>query len=205
MRWRAQYASGMHGTALARTVSILGHPLLVLPLAVLALSWSRTGRGGDTLAIAVGFGTFAAAVMAYSWWQVRRGRWTHVDASARHERSSLNRFLLVALAVAAALAWSAAMRELALGLGLSAALVATAILASPRCKLSLHLGFAVYAGMLLGHIDWRLSAGAFVFATLLAWSRLALQRHVPRDLVAGALAGLVAGSAFWQLLPLATG
>ena len=31
-------------------------------------------------------------------WQVRRGRWAHVDASARHERGHLNRFLFMALA-----------------------------------------------------------------------------------------------------------
>ncbi|MDQ3229986.1 MAG: phosphatase PAP2 family protein [Pseudomonadota bacterium] len=190
-----------NGSALARAVSILGHPLLMLPLAVLALSLARNGGDRDTLVIAAGFGMFAAAVLGYSWWQVRCGRWTHVDASTRHERGSLNRFLLVALAVAAVVAWSASMHELAFGLGLSAALIAAAMLSSRYCKLSLHLAFAVYAAMLLSRIDWRLAAGAFVFAAVLAWSRLALQRHVPRDLVAGALAGLIAGALFWQLLP----
>ncbi len=191
----------MHSTALARAVSILGHPLLMLPLAVLALSLARNGGSRDLIVIAAGFGVFAAAVLAYSWRQVRRGRWAHVDASARGERRSLNRFLLVALAVAAALAWFAAMRELALGLGLSTALIGVAMLLSRHCKLSLHLAFAVYAAMLLSRSDWRLAAGAFVFAAVVAWSRLALQRHVPRDLVAGALAGLIAGALFWQLSP----
>lgn len=32
-------------------------------------------------------------------------------------------------------------------------------------------------------------------------ARLALQRRVPRDLVADAPAGLIAGVLFWQLLP----
>jgi membrane-associated phospholipid phosphatase len=30
---------------------------------------------------------------------------------------------------------------------------------------------------------------------------LVLARHVPRDLVAGAVAGLLAGIGFWRLLP----
>lgn len=192
----------MHNIALARAISILGHPLLMLPLAVLALSAARNGVGRDTVAVAAGFGVFAALVLAYSWWQVRHGRWAHVDASARGERHSLNRFLLVALAVAALLAWFAAMRELALGMGVSAALIAAAMASSRYCKLSLHVAFAVYAAMLLSGVDWRLAASAFVFAVALAWSRLAMQRHVPRDLVAGALAGLIAGTLFWQLLPL---
>ncbi|MCY7355157.1 MAG: hypothetical protein LH470_08810 [Lysobacter sp.] len=192
----------MRHIALARTVSILGHPLLMLPLAVLALSVTTEGDGGNTLAIAVGFGLFAAVVMGYSWWQVRRGRWTHVDATARNERVSLNRFLLVALACAAVIAWLGAVRELALGMGLSALLIAVATLSSRYCKLSLHLAFAVYAAILLWRIDWRIGAGGLVFAALLAWSRLALQRHSPRDLVAGSAAGLFAGVVFWQLLPM---
>ncbi len=192
----------MRNTALARTVSILGHPLLVLPLAVLTLSAANQGGSRNTLFIAVGFGVFAAVVMTYSWWQVRRGRWTHVDASARSERHSLNRFLLIALSCTAVLAWFGGIRELELGMALSALLIALAMALSRYCKLSLHLGFAVYAAILLWRIDWRIGVGGFVFAALLAWSRLALQRHSPRDLVAGAAAGLCAGMLFWQLLPM---
>lgn len=192
----------MRHIALARTVSILGHPLLMLPLAVLALSASSDGGGRNTLAIAAGFGVFAAVVMTYSWWQVRRGHWQHVDASMRSERVALNRFLLAALACAALFAWFGAMRELALGMGLSVLLIAVAMLSSRYCKLSLHLAFAVYAAILLWRIDWRIGAGGLMFAALLAWSRLALQRHSPRDLVTGAAAGLFAGVVFWQLLPM---
>lgn len=192
----------MRYIALARVVSILGHPLLMLPLAVLALSAARDGARRDTLAIAAGFGVFAALVMAYAWWQVRRGRWGHVDASARSERVSLNRFLLAALACAALVAWISSMRELALGTVLSALLVAVAMLTSRYCKLSLHLAFAVYAAVLLWRIGWWIGASVLVFAALLAWSRLALQRHSPRDLVAGAAAGLITGAVFWLLLPL---
>ena len=202
MRWRAQYAFSMRSTALARTVSILGHPLLMLPLSVLALSAAKDGGGRNTGMIAAGFGVFAAVVMTYSWWQVRRGRWSHIDASARGERRSLNRFLLIALACAAVLAWSGGMHELALGMVLSALLIGLAMASSRWCKLSLHLAFAMYAAVLLSLIDWRIAIGGFMFAALLAWSRLALQRHTPRDLVAGAAAGVFSGVLFWQLLPM---
>ena len=40
---------------------------------------------------------------------------------------------------------------------------------------------------------------ALLFAVAVAWSRLALRRHEPRDLVAGAIAGTLAGAAFWPL------
>ena len=190
----AQYAGHMTH-AVARAVSILGHPMLVLPLVMLVLATGRGGTG-DVLWMGVGFIVFAAVVMAYSKLQVRRGQWAHVDASNQEERKSLNRFLLVALLVSAALAVSTGMpRELALGLGLSAAMVAVAMLTARWCKLSLHMAFVVFAVFLLYALSWKAAMFGLVFAAAVAWSRLRLQRHVVRDLLAGTCVGAAAGVA----------
>jgi len=184
---------------LARAVSILGHPLLVLPCSILLLAVDDGGDVRQLSRLAAGFAAFAVLVLSYSWWQVRRQRWAHVDASERGERRSLNLFLLLALAISAPLAWQAGLRDLALGLGLSATMIAAALLSARWWTLSLHVAFAVFAAMLL------LRAGAFaavlglIFAALVAWSRLQLARHARRDLVAGAIAGAGAGLAFLQL------
>ncbi|WP_368562143.1 hypothetical protein [Pseudoxanthomonas sp. UTMC 1351] len=186
--------------AFARALSIVGHPMLVLPLAVLMLTRTRDGGGGgETLRVGLGFGLFAAVVMGYSWWQVRRGHWGHVDASAKHERGSLNRFLLIALAAGTLLAVVAQQRELALSLGLSAGLTAIAMLTSRWCKLSLHMAFAVFAVVLLSRLGWEFGAAGTLFVVALAWSRLALQRHTPGDLLAGTAAGVLAGMVFWLM------
>ncbi len=181
----------------ARAVSIFGHPMLVLPMAALALTLSR-GETRTALWMAVGFAAFAALVMAYSGWQVRRGRWSHVDASNTGERQALNRFLLAALLVATALAaLFGHSRDLTLGLGLSAAMVGIALLTARWWKLSLHMAFVVFAAsLLLLGASWWVGLVAVAFAVLVAWSRLALQRHVPRDLVAGMAAGALAGMVF---------
>lgn len=196
----AQYAGRM-SLALARAVSILGHPMVVLPLAALLLA-TRTVDATDSAVMALGFAVFAAVVMGWSWWQVRRGRWNHVDASRREERRTLNRFLLIALLLSAGLSWRADMPPaLSLGLLLAAGLIATALLSARLCKLSLHLAFAVYAAALLAQIGIGYGLATLLFCGLLAWSRLALQRHTPRDLLAGALAGAAAGALFWWLAP----
>ncbi len=182
--------------AFARAVSIFGHPMLVLPLAALAVAITR-GQGRAAVWMALGFALFAALVMAYSWWQVRRGRWVHVDASNKDERRSLNRFLVVALVVAAVLAMRYGHnRELGLGLGLSAAMIALAMLTARWWKLSLHMAFVIFAATLLWSVAWWTGLAGFACATAVAWSRLQLQRHVPRDLLAGAIAGLLAGGVF---------
>ncbi|TWH99057.1 hypothetical protein IP90_03236 [Luteimonas cucumeris] len=188
--------------ALARTLSILGHPLLVLPTAVLLLA---ANEGADTRRLSglgLALGALAALVLAYSWWQVRRKRWTHVDASTGSERHALNRFLLVAFAISAAVAWALfSQREFALGLALSAALIAAAMLSARWWKLSLHVAFAVFAALLLARVSWLACAVGLLFAIAVAWSRLALSRHAPRDLAAGAGAGALAGLLFWRVLP----
>lgn len=190
----------------ARALSILGHPLLSLPMAALLLAMHGGAGPLRLAALALGLGAIAIGVMAYSRWQVRRRRWQHVDASGRDERRSLNRFLLVLFAVAAVAAWAwSPQREFALGLALSALLVAAAMLTARWCKLSLHVAFAMYAAVLLVSLSWLACAAGVAFAAAVAWSRLVLARHVPRDLAAGAVAGLLAGLGFRQLLPMVTG
>lgn len=171
--------------------------MVVLPLVVLALTLTR---GHYRLAIwtGLGFAAFAGMVMAYSGWQVRRGRWSHVDASHHEERRSLNRFLLLSLLISTALAFRFGLAaELTLGLALAAAMVAVAMLISHWCKLSLHMAFVVFAALLMMiNAPWWAGLVGLCFTAAVAWSRLALQRHVPRDLVAGALTGTLAGIAF---------
>ncbi len=181
--------------ALARTLSIVGHPVLVLPLA----AWLAQARGAGA-ADAIALAAFGALALAWSWWQVRRGRWAHVDASAPAERRALNRFLLVALTAGTLLAWRFAPSALALAIGMSLPMVLAAVLMSAWCRLSLHVAFATYAALLLWQVGPWATALGLAFAAALAWSRLRLERHTPRDLAAGALAGGAAGLLFWRVL-----
>lgn len=186
---------------LARAISILGHPLLVLPAALALPAALRSGDPGTLRPMLVGFALFAALVLGWSWRQVRRGRWAHVDASQPSERQSLNRILLVTIAIGALLAWSRSPTpDLAMVLALSACIVAVAMLLVRWCKLSLHAAFAVYAAGLLWPLGVVWVGVGCVFAGIVAWSRLQLSRHRPRDIVAGAAAGSLAASGYWLTL-----
>lgn len=187
--------------AIARTLSILGHPLLALPLGIL-LPTLRGATSADTLAIAAGFAGFALAVMLWSAYQVRRGRWMHVDASRIDERRALNRFLLPAILAGSTLAWllSAPPRVVAT-LAAAAGIVLAAMLTARWCKLSLHVAFAAFAAGLLWPLGWAAVLVAAAFTVAIAWSRLRLARHTATDLIAGGLAGVLAATAAWALMP----
>jgi hypothetical protein len=179
---------------IARLVSILGHPLLTLPLAILALLSAYAPA--SVHATAIGIAIVAAAVMGYSRWQVKRERWAHIDASRPSERAGLNRALLVLLPVLAAVAALRDAYELALGLALSAGLILIAMALMRWCKLSLHVAFAAYAAGLLWMLSPFAGGVAFFFTAAIAWSRLHLDRHRPRDVAIGAIAGIVAALAY---------
>ena len=127
--------------AIARSLSILGHPLVVVPGAVGTLVLhERTSAGALIVSVVCGI---AGVVLAFSFWQVRRGQWQHVDASARGERRSLNLFLALVLFVGAAVTFYQLPEPgLSLGLLLSGLLIVAVMLVSPWIKLSLHASFA---------------------------------------------------------------
>lgn len=185
----------MRRLALARIVSILGHPLLVMPLATLLAARSRGADAASVRSLTLAVGVLGGVLFVYSLAQVRSGRWQHLDASRRVERLRLNGVLLLALGTAAAWAFHhAGASPLAIALGAAAAIVAVALLLSHWLKLSLHVAFGVFAAFLPG---WSFPALALlVLAAAVAWSRLALQRHGVVDVAAGAVVGAAAGMLF---------
>jgi hypothetical protein len=186
--------------AVARAVSIAGHPVVILPAAVLLVASTRGASLRQLWLIGVAFATIGAVVIGFSWFQVRSGRWSHVDASARTERSSLNVFLAAIFASVASVLWYVTRTpSLTLGFALAAALVLTALLLLKWVKVSLHVASAAFATAFLWPNRLALVAGVVVTAALV-WSRLVLRRHVAADIATGLLLGAAAGSAYHMLV-----
>ena len=182
-------------TSLARALSIAGHPGVLMPVAVaLGAATDSTPPARAMAAVAAAL-LVALTVGAWAWWQVRSGRWSHADASQPHERKQLNLFVAaLLLAAAALLALGADSRPAALGALLAAAVVGVAHALRHALKTSLHTAFAVYAVALV----WpALPATPLLLglAAGVAWSRRALQRHTPAEVLVGLLLGAAAGVA----------
>jgi membrane-associated phospholipid phosphatase len=179
--------------ALARALSVIGHPALLVPSAV---AWAAVGRGAppDVLRWAVGASVFVAiSVLVYSAVQVRKGRWRHVDASVPQERGQLNLFLAaLLLGTATLLWWKGSHAMVAWGLAVCGAVVVFALLTRHWLKVSLHAAFAVFAAALVWPNAVAVGLG-LVLAAGVAWSRLVLKRHTLLEVVVGVLVGGAAG------------
>lgn len=181
-------------TALARAVSIVAHPALLLPAVALA-ALASSDRSGPTLAAALALCiVLAGSVVAYAWRQVAKGRWSHIDAIAPVERRDHNRLAALVLVVGAALTLMSG-REPLVGLGLAcgALIIAFAALVSAWLKPSEHVAFGAFAAVIGGLIDPALILAGAVLTMAVAWSRLELNRHTPLEAVVGGAVGLVAG------------
>ncbi len=185
--------------AIARSLSIFGHPLVVVPIAVVTLVlYGRTSSPALIVSVVCGI---AGVVLAFSFWQVRRGHWQHVDASARAERRSLNLFLAIVLFLGAAVAFYQLPEPgLSLGLLLSGLLIVAVMLVSPWVKLSLHASFAAFAVLLLWPLNLWYVALASVTAVGICWSRVVLARHTVVEVLGGSLLGGFFGACFWLAL-----
>src|SRR5437016_8090848 len=185
--------------AIARSLSILGHPLVVVPVAVATLVLhENTSSAVSIVSMICGI---AGVVLAFSFWQVRRGHWQHIDASARAERRSLNLFLAIVLFLGAAAAfYQLPGPGLSLGLLLSGLLIVAVMFVSLWVKLSLHASFAAFAVLLLWPLKLSYVALASVAAVGICWSRVVLARHTIVEVLGGSVLRGLFGACFWLLL-----
>jgi hypothetical protein len=186
----------MMRVAVARAVSIAGHPVVILFVAVVVAASTRGASLRQVWFVGGALAVFGLVVLGFSWFQVRSGHWSHIDATARTERNSLNVFLGVMCFIAAMLVWFLTRRPyLSIGLGLSGALALIALLIARWVKVSLHVAFAAFATALVWPNKLAIVAG-FLITAALVWSRLILGRHVAADIAAGLLLGATAGSVY---------
>jgi hypothetical protein len=182
---------------LARVLSVIGHPVVVLPVAVVVSGGARgvpASTRSTTIGVTVGIGL---VVLVFSAVRVRLGHWKHVDASQPAERNQLNGFTAVLLLGAglAGFLSPGGSPDLYLWPACSGGVVLAAIVLRRRLKLSQHVAFDLFAALAVLP-----SVGAAVAIAVLtgavAWSRLKLGRHTRAEIGVGMVVGLVVGALF---------
>lgn len=183
---------------LASLISTLGHPAMLMSLAVVFAPVRHVSPNQSAATWLVPL-LIVAIGLAFAFWKVHRGQWQHVDASVPKERTQLNVFMLCVLVGASALCWfGLGQMALALGLAASSVILASALILARWLKLSLHVSFAALAACVLvsDYLSIAVAAGSII---LITWSRLQLQRHTWSDVVAGLSVGLLTGTG-WRLV-----
>jgi hypothetical protein len=180
----------------ARWVSILAHPFVMAGVMVAAVAMRRSS--GDAFrSVLLVAACVVAPIAVLMFLQVRRGRWSNVDASNPSERPAL--FVVALAGLVAAMAWllvndprSFLVRGI---LVVAAFLLLAALMTRLWVKVSLHMAFAAFAATTLCLLGSRVGYALVGVVPLVFWSRIALARHRVVELVAGLTLGVVAGAA----------
>ena len=182
--------------AVARWVSIVGHPFAMAMVMVLgaALRFSSPGEALRILLLVALISLLPVAVLMIR--QVRRGSWTNVDASNRAERPLLFAVGIAALAVllGAVLVFRPG-SFLVRGVAGVLIMLAVCAVATRWIKVSLHMAFGALATTTLLFLGSPLGWVLLALMPALAWSRLALDRHGPAEVAIGLLVGIAFGCA----------
>lgn len=177
---------------IAQFLSTLGHPFVLLPLALAFLSVKRVGfeQAWPTLAAICG----SLAVMGiFLFFRKRQGKISNWDVSTRSERSrNIYQPMLFLILLVAGLLYifqqPFAGETLFFGLMM---LVCYAI--NARLKISQHTLMVFYLAVLLLPVDLRIGIPLLVLAPLVGWSRVVLGRHEVPEVLAGATVGIIFG------------
>lgn len=179
----------MNKATIARLISIAAHPFIMIVLLVLVLSWAMDPAGALRIT-----GFVVAVGLIPTGWLL----WRHLHRQrnpAGHGSTSSTRPVLYLTILAVLLLSSIYFHFvehsafLVRGALVTAIMVAVAAVLNRWLKLSLHLTFAVYGGLIIARVNPVLGLTILLLVPLLAWSRLVLLRHTVAEVIGGAVLG----------------
>jgi membrane-associated phospholipid phosphatase len=177
----------------ARYLSGFGHPFVVVPCSVAAISMLRGDAPHAATSVAALFIAMSVAVFV----GVKAGRFNDFDVSERSRRPGF--YVLIIGGTVALGFWLRDQPEAFGACAVAAAVLVVCGVINRWMKPSLHAAFSLYAVGWWG--AWSIAAGlaAIPFAAAVAWSRIRLHRHTPREVVVGTAIGLVAACCILML------
>lgn len=181
---------------IARWVSIIFHPFVMVAVMVGMAAGARQGAGGAVRAVAL-TALFTIVPMAILMWrQVRRGQWQNADASNRAERPIL--YIVGGVTLATLLAYVMLVRSQSFmlrGVVATLGMIVVSAAATRWIKVSLHMAFATLAATTLALMRSPAGYALVLVLPVLMWSRLTLGRHSAPEVALGTIIGAGAGAA----------
>lgn len=179
---------------LARTISIIGHPLLLGTLYVVFISYYRLDQEIANWVSFLVIGCVALPILANNLIQTRRGSYTNFDVSDRKQRRgfypfALGLFLLLLL-LFYAMDFPRPIVEQTLVFFLLI-LIMTAL--NFFTKASLHAAIAFYIAINLWEVHFILGILFFIVALAISWARVYNGRHTFLEIILGGMLGFVFG------------
>jgi membrane-associated phospholipid phosphatase len=178
----------------AQFISVIGHPLLTIPLFVLTVMFSKENNSTAMLVSFLIIGCFFIPVTIRLFVKSRNGSYSNFDVSNRVQRKSLYAFSIPLLAsVALILYITDQSRSICLSVLFALILLVVSMVVNFFVKCSLHVSLNVFLGALVYSVNSKIAVAILLFTLLLIWSRIALGRHTCKEVIFGFVLGFALG------------
>jgi hypothetical protein len=189
----------MKGRSAARLISIVGHPFVTVPSAIVVATWEADAVSKARILGAVLLGMLVLAT--YVVIRFRRGDFTDVDVSTREHRPGAFVVGILASGGSVLLLSASSSGPLAVrGAAVACALLIVTAVVNVRVKASLHVIFAVLAASIAWRSSRAAGVGFFAFALLVGWARVRYGRHTLREVAVGLALGSAGAFAYSSTL-----
>lgn len=187
---------------LANGISRTGHPIILGTVLALYINFTYFTKGeAKELSFRLLLG-IVLPLCIFLIVQIKRGYFKDMDVSNASKRNQLYVFLLILILIQIAFYIILGGNRLVLdGFVMMACYVAVCYIFNLfGIKVSLHTSFAFLTSLLCFKLASELSASLFLFALLVAYSRVILGRHSYKEVLVGAMVGISLGLIFTTYL-----
>jgi len=180
--------------AIAKWISMCGHPLLTIPLFVIITMLATEDIRKASLVIFLIVGCIFIPLVAWLYIKSKNGTTTNFDVSDRKQRKSLFVFILpVLMLVTIILYRTGQSKTVCLSVFFGLVITFVSQLVNLRIKSSLHVSMTIYLAFLIMPLNYLMGIVVLLISGLIGWSRIVLGRHTLKEVLWGGGIGLTIG------------
>ncbi|WP_461111481.1 hypothetical protein [Spirosoma jeollabukense] len=179
----------------AKGISVLGHPLLILPLVFTCLAFQHLPVRQATAISAALISLVILPITWHTYRKVKQGKYTNFDLSDQAQRSGLYPILLILSGLFILfLFFTNQFQPFNRGAVCFFLLLVSSYAINFFLKISLHTSISFFLACILYSLSAPFGSLMCIFSVLVAASRLVLKRHSLSEILSGILVGLMAGA-----------
>ncbi len=180
---------------IAKIISIIGHPLLTIPLFVAIMMFAFEDAEKAWLNSALIIGCIFLPLCLRMYFKSKNGTYTNFDVSDRIQRKTLFAFIIpIMIVVTIILFLIRPASNFSISVLFGTILVIISQITNLFIKSSLHVSLNIYLAALAMTANLQIGIVIFLLTGIIAWSRIALGRHTRKEVIFGCIIGLVIGT-----------
>jgi hypothetical protein len=177
---------------IANIISIIGHPLLTIPIFILIVMFGFEGFSKAVLITGLLIGCVFIPLILWMYIKSTNGTYSNFDVSDKTQRKSLFLFAIPLLLIVTVILFATNQsKNLCISALFALILLVVSQITNFFVKSSLHVSLNIYLSSLIFTVNFKIGIVVLLFTGLIVWSRVKLGRHTIKEVLFGLLIGIL--------------